>query len=159
MLTREEFNPFTEASSDDVLKAHVLLSEARNVKPKNTVEAALDDLEQYRLYTHGTSQRPPGFSFYKDRDRNVVGMTYTTEFKGSSTLKLEALAIDKAHRQEGYGAKILDDVISTAKRRELGKVSLAVRANNKIARRLYESRDFAVTESTGTYEEMLLEVA
>lgn len=159
MLAHVEFDPFADASPDDILKAQYLLSVARGIKPKSTVEEAIKDLTYYKLFTNGILRRPPGFVFYKNGDEFVVGMTHATELRGSSTLRLDALATDKDQRRKGYGAEILDGIIQEATRRELGKVSLIVARDNKIAQLLYESRKFEVAEITGNYQEMTLPLA
>ena len=146
MLVRREFDPF-EGNPDprDLISAHKLLSDARGSKPKDSVDAAFTDLELFRDFTHGSVQRPGGFMLYDSPDA-TVGLAYITEFTSSSTLSLDALAVDEEHRGNGLGAEILDDVIDLAVTRGLGRVSLSVDYSNKKAQRLYASRLFVVDE-------------
>lgn len=151
MLVRREFDPFSiGASADDVMSAHCLLSDARGSKPKTTIDAALADLELFRDFTHGSVQRPGGIMLY-DSPEATVGLAYITEFPRSSTLSLDALAVAVAHRGNGLGAEILDDVIDHSFARGLGRVSLSVDYGNKKAQRLYESRFFVVDEDRDSH--------
>lgn len=151
MLARREFDPFDNgATAADIMSAHQLLSDARGSKPKMSVDAAMEDLELFRDFTHGSVQRPGGIVLYDSQDA-TVGLAYITEFPGSSTLSLEAVAVAEAHRGNGLGAEILDDVIDHSLARGLGRISLNVDYSNKKAQRLYESRLFVVDEDRDSH--------
>lgn len=152
MLVRREFDPFrADASPRDVLQAHLLLSDARGTRPKSSIGEAFKDLSLYRNFTHGATQRPPGFLLYDTPDHGTVGMAYITEFATSSTLSLDALAVAEPHRGEGFGGEILDDVIDLSLTRRLGRVSLSVDRDNKKAQQLYASRSFVIDEERDSH--------
>lgn len=157
MLVRREFDPFRiDARPRDVLQAHLLLSDARGTRPKSTTGEAFKDLSSYRDFTHGSTERPPGFLLYDTPDHGTVGMAYITEFPTTSTLSLDALAVSEPYRGEGFGGEILDDVIDLSFARGLGCVSLSVDRDNKKAQQLYASRSFVVDEDLDSHLYMVL---
>ena len=158
MLQRVEFDPFISTDADQIMTAHVLLSDARQIKPQASLDAAKNDLEQYKQFTHGMTDRPSGFTFYTDEPGETVGMTYTTDFPGPSMRMLNALAVTAERRGDGLGGQILDETIVDAYRRGLGSVCLDVHRKNETARRLYASRGFVVVEDDGMYLPMQLDL-
>lgn len=158
MLRSVEFDPATSADTDKIMQAHVLLSDARQINPKASLDAARTDLERFKMFTHGMTDRPTGFRFYLDESDDVAGMTYTTDFSGPSMRMLNALAVSAERRGQGLGGEILDDTIEEAYRRGLGSVCLDVHRQNETAQRLYASRGFVVTDDDGSYLPMQLDL-
>ena len=159
MLRTVEFDSRASTDVGQIMAAHVLLSDARQINPKASLEEAEVDLERYRQFTHGMTNRPSGFTLYADEADEIAGMTYTTDFLGSSTRFLNALAVAETHRGQGYGGEILDATIQDAYVRGLGSVCLDVHRNNKTAQRLYASRGFVVSEDEGSYLPMQLDLS
>lgn len=61
------------------------------------------------------------------------------------------VAVDKASRQQGIGRRLMEEMISAGKDREMTFFTLEVREGNTPARRLYESLGFVVTGKRPDY--------
>lgn len=64
---------------------------------------------------------------------------------------LMTLAVSPAAQGQGLGARLLDALVAAARRRGAEWLMLEVRADNDVARALYESRGFAVAQVRPRY--------
>ncbi|MFB7459176.1 MULTISPECIES: N-acetyltransferase [unclassified Streptomyces] len=70
---------------------------------------------------------------------------------GNGRSWLLALAVDRTHRQQGHGRRLLDAVLGLADDRELGAVWLSVAPDNHPALRLYRTAGFCLAERRRDY--------
>lgn len=75
-----------------------------------------------------------------ERGRKLVG--YLLAVLVEDEAHLGNLAVDPAERRSGIGQRLLEDLIETARKRGIVRVTLEVRASNKIARNFYYENDF-----------------
>lgn len=86
-------------------------------------------------------------SFVCELDKKLIG--YVIFWRGVREIHLLNLAIDPDFRKIGYGTKLLNFVINFSPVEDYPTIILEVRANNKAAIALYESKGF---ERIGTRE-------
>ncbi|MGW7525771.1 GNAT family N-acetyltransferase [Streptomyces sp. NPDC054783] len=70
---------------------------------------------------------------------------------GNGRSWLLSLAVDRTHRQQGHGRRLLDAVLSLADDRGLGAVWLSVAPDNHPALRLYQASGFRLAERRRDY--------
>lgn len=72
----------------------------------------------------------------------VVGYGAVLAPRGSGDADVLTIAVAESHRGSGTGAALLERMLRTARERGASRVFLEVRADNPVARRLYETRGF-----------------
>lgn len=72
----------------------------------------------------------------------VVGYGAVLAPRGSGDADVLTIAVAEGHRGSGTGAALLERMLGTARERGASRVFLEVRADNPVARRLYETRGF-----------------
>lgn len=72
----------------------------------------------------------------------VVGYGAVLAPPGSGDADVLTIAVAEGHRGRGTGAALLERMLGTARERGASRVFLEVRADNPVARRLYETRGF-----------------
>jgi ribosomal protein S18 acetylase RimI-like enzyme len=157
MLTRVGFDPFSSPSPDVFVRAHVLLSEARGTHAMQDTGAIAEDFARY-IGPPRRGINPLGFNVYKSHDGDIVGLSHLTIHTTTSSLALDALAVDPAHRGKHYGSEILDDSIQTAAALGLAQVSLTVLVEREKARLLYQSRGFRTVAESAHADHMQLNI-
>lgn len=106
--------------------------------------ALSDDVKQ-RLVP-GLKQHPSRLVLLALHEREVVGaavcfMGYST-FAAKPRLNVHDLCVLAAHRGHGLGRRLMEAALERARAAGCSAVSLEVRADNEIARRLYQSLGF-----------------
>jgi ribosomal protein S18 acetylase RimI-like enzyme len=106
---------------------------------------ALSD-EVKRALVPGLKEQPGRVVLLALHGREVVGaavcfMGYST-FAAKPRLNVHDLCVLAAHRGHGLGRRLMEGVIERARAAGCTQVSLEVRADNAIARRLYQSLGF-----------------
>ena len=94
----------------------------------------------------GLKQHPSRLVLLALREHEVVGaavcfMGYST-FAARPRLNVHDLCVLEAHRGHGLGRRLMEAVLERARDAGCSAVSLEVRTDNEIARRLYESLGF-----------------
>lgn len=84
-------------------------------------------------------------------DEKVIGFVifFTWQTNGpasvpSKVLDIDAIAIDEAHRHQGIGTKIMDDIRELAKEHGCNDIQLSVYPQNENAVRFYEKCGFQI---------------
>lgn len=88
-------------------------------------------------------------AFVADGKGGVVGYTFLRVLNNKA--HLINIAVDKAHRGEGLGEKLLSSALDCAARRGAADVSLEVRETNAPAIALYREHGFRITGKTEGY--------
>jgi ribosomal-protein-alanine N-acetyltransferase len=88
-------------------------------------------------------ENPVVFFVVAQRDSDGPLLGFAIVWQVLDEAELANLAVAKAARRQGVGAKLLDAVLENARRAATNRVYLEVRESNTAARRLYASRDFA----------------
>lgn len=146
----------TEVDNSDIVAVHHLLSEARDIAPKPSVDMALRDVENFIDHMDGNLDNPLGLEVLR-ADGDIVALTHSTWFMSSRTASLNALAVDREVRGRGLGKIALDKFLISVEALDCSEVCLCVRKGNRPAHRLYESRGFEVdplAEDGGSYDTM-----
>lgn len=99
-----------------------------------------------RRLVPGLKQHPERLVLLALHERAVVGAAvcfigYST-FAAKPRLNVHDLCVLAAHRGQGLGRRLLEAVLERARAAGCAAVSLEVRADNAIARRLYQSLGF-----------------
>jgi ribosomal-protein-alanine N-acetyltransferase len=85
---------------------------------------------------------PISRGFIVEDDTRLVG--YTVFYEVDVEAHIMNLAVDPAKRQQGYGRKLLAQVIACLKENDISECYLEVREQNRNAQRLYKSFGFEV---------------
>ena len=88
-------------------------------------------------------------AFVADGRGGVVGYTFLRILNDKA--HLINIAVDKAHRGEGLGEKLLSSALDCAAQRAAADVSLEVRETNAPAIALYREHGFKITGKTEDY--------
>jgi ribosomal-protein-alanine N-acetyltransferase len=83
------------------------------------------------------------------RDERPVGYGILSVAAGEAHIL--NLCIDPRHRSQGYGARLLDDMLTLAKGARVDQVFLEVRPSNETAIRLYRKKGFHQIASRPSY--------
>lgn len=127
--------------------------------------ATLDDLERLMFLEHvifpddswSVEQMAAGIlSVYghyvvAERDDTVVGYAGAFHLTDDDVAEIHTIAVDTDARGVGLGAILMDDLIDWSRRDGASRIVLEVRADNPVAQRLYESRDFRVIATRAGY--------
>lgn len=81
----------------------------------------------------------------------VVGYGGAQLLPGATQGDIQTLAVAESHRGLGVGAALLDDLLHTTETAGATHMMLEVRADNPVARSLYELRGFAVIATRPGY--------
>ncbi|NLB46191.1 MAG: ribosomal protein S18-alanine N-acetyltransferase [Microbacteriaceae bacterium] len=76
-----------------------------------------------------------------DADGRTIGYAGLLAVGGDGDI--QTIAVDAGARGKGYGRTLMNELLDEATRRDVRQVFLEVRADNPVARRLYESLGFA----------------
>ncbi|MGR2753052.1 ribosomal protein S18-alanine N-acetyltransferase [Agromyces arachidis] len=79
------------------------------------------------------------------RPREVLGYAGLLAPRGSGQGDIQTIAVEPAHRGAGLGRALVNALIDEARRRGAHELFLEVRADNPVARALYESLGFRAT--------------
>lgn len=86
-----------------------------------------------------------------DCDGNTAGLAICLDsfsaFAARPLLNLHDLVVSQAYRRRGIGSALLKYVVEWARTRDYLKVTLEVRADNVVARRLYRDHGFSGTHA------------
>lgn len=83
-----------------------------------------------------------GDAVVAEEGERVVGYAAVLAPAGSGDADVLTIAVEERHRGEGIGGSLLQHLLGTASARGARRVFLEVRADNPVARHLYESRGF-----------------
>lgn len=75
-----------------------------------------------------------------DADGRTIGYAGLLAVGGDGDI--QTIAVDAGARGKGYGRTLMNELLDEATRRDVRQVFLEVRADNPVARRLYESLGF-----------------
>ena len=97
----------------------------------------------------GTFTRKDFVGVLIEENGEVLGFAGGTAlFEDSELLRI---AVKKSSRGKGYGGRLLDELCQAVKTRGAEKMFLEVRASNRTAQALYQSRGFTVTGTRHKY--------
>lgn len=86
------------------------------------------------------------YARFAERGGMLVGYLLAVLIEGEADLKGEAhlgnLAVHPSARRAGVGQRLLDDLLRTAVKRQIARVTLEVRESNQVARNFYYRNDF-----------------
>lgn len=83
------------------------------------------------------------YYFVALRGSELVGYAGLRAPKGAREADVQTIAVDPTARGLGLGRKLMELLLSQARERRVGEVFLEVRADNDVARALYDSLGFA----------------
>ncbi len=83
------------------------------------------------------------------RDERAIGYGILSVAAGEAHIL--NLCVDPRHRSRGYGALLLDDLLSLAKGAKVDRIFLEVRPSNETAIRLYQKKGFHQIASRPSY--------
>jgi ribosomal-protein-alanine N-acetyltransferase len=98
-------------------------------------ELAQRDTRYYTVALDGEQPPPDG------QDETVVGYAGLCVY-GPEDAWVQNIAMTQTRRFEGHGGALLDDLLAEATRRGARRVSLEVRADNRLAQHVYARRGF-----------------
>lgn len=147
-LVAEKFN-IEQASTEEILDVHELLSVARGARVYDHPEYAEEDLKEYKIWVEGIKDNPLGFEVLREEESGeIVAAAHATYFESSKVAKLNALAVKPEVRKRGVGKKAIDIFMRSAKELDCQKVSLDVSKRNEPAKNLYEKAGFQVDDNS-----------
>lgn len=89
-------------------------------------------------------------ALFVDKENDEI-IAYGSEWYMFENCDIVNIAVKKEYRQKGYGQKMLDHLIKSAKEKECGFVHLEVRTNNNEALSLYKKNGFMITRIREKY--------
>jgi ribosomal protein S18 acetylase RimI-like enzyme len=105
--------------------------------------------EQLHL-VDGMANHPSGLVMFAVNSDEIVGLVTCfinfSTFKAKKYLYIHDIIVHEEFRGHGIGRKLMEKCISIARERNYCKVTLEVRNDNIVAKKLYESLDFKDTE-------------
>jgi ribosomal protein S18 acetylase RimI-like enzyme len=91
--------------------------------------------------------RPNQYRVECVKDNTVVGSCLCTVYNnGAATIMMiDSVLVNGKYRNHGYGKRIIETAIDSAKKGSIDCVELVVNKDNKIARKVYKSAGFEKT--------------
>jgi len=105
--------------------------------------------QQLRL-VDGLNNHPASLVLFILADQQIVGLATCfinfSTFKAKPYINIHDILIDKDFRGNGFGKKLLEQIVLIAKERKYCKITLEVREDNQIAQNLYTELGYKDTE-------------
>ena len=109
----------------------------------------LGKLQQLRM-VDGLANHQSCLVLFATIEETIVGMATCfinfSTFKAKPYINIHDILIDKDFRGNGFGKKLLEQIVLIAKERKYCKITLEVREDNQIAQNLYTELGFKDTE-------------
>ncbi len=96
-----------------------------------------------RLFRHELSRnRRASYLVFEDQDLIIgyVGMWFLP-----GEIHITSLAVAPEYRRKGIASRLIEEVYKAAQEKKVYRITLEVRASNKVARQLYKKEGFAET--------------
>jgi ribosomal protein S18 acetylase RimI-like enzyme len=95
---------------------------------------------------NGLALHPSSFVLFAQLEGQSIGLATCfinfSTFKAKSYLNIHDIIITKEYRGKGIGRMLIEKCIAIARERSYCKITLEVRDDNVVAKKLYESLEF-----------------
>lgn len=117
----------------------------RWMKDKDLEEVLMIEKENFKYpwkksYFEYDLRRPNAYCLVAEIDNKVVG--YIVAWEMVDEFHLANISVDKNHQRKGIGKRLMDELITIAKARDIRRIYLETRVSNIIAQNFYQKFNF-----------------